>query len=149
MSAKASLCCVYLGLTQKGTRVIYCYFIGYKLLYFHNFDFLWQPCFISHQTIYFLPDTSDVQQKNSKSLTVRTFSKMFRKLQTTSKSLIILPETRKRVKLGVNGDICWVQAAVSRGQCGITSPNVTLFFCAHSFFLSLLQSAAADSCFAT
>lgn len=63
LSAKASLCCVYLGLTQKGTRVIYCYFIGYKLLYFHNFDFLWQPCFISHQTIYFLPDTSDVQQK--------------------------------------------------------------------------------------
>lgn len=79
-------------------------------------------------------------KKNLKSLTVRTLSKMFRKLQTTSKSLIILPETRKRVKLGVNGDICWVQAAVSRGQCGITSPNVTLFCCARSFSLSLAVS---------
>lgn len=80
------------------------------------------------------------KQKNLKTLTVKTFSKMFRKLQTTSKSLIILPETRKCVKLGVNGDICWVQAAVSRGQCRITSPNVTLFFCARSFFFSLAVS---------
>lgn len=48
------------------------------------------------------------------------------------------------MKVGVNDDICWVQAAVSRGQRAITSPNVTLFFA-----YILLQSAAADLCFTT